>query len=67
MASYPNRNPLRDFGAIRVCVTIALISVTRVEAVVDNEMTGMHIVYVGSFIMSRIEFMRLRRLVKICL
>ena len=39
MASYPNRNPLRDFGPIRVCVTIALISVTRVEAVVDNEMT----------------------------
>jgi hypothetical protein len=39
MASYPNRNTLRGMGAIRVCVTIALISVTRVEAVVDNEMT----------------------------
>jgi len=39
MASYPNRNFLRGFGAIRVCVTIALISVTRVEAVVDNDMT----------------------------
>jgi len=39
MASYRNRKPLRGMGAVRACIVIALIAVTGVQAVVDNEMT----------------------------
>ena len=39
MASFPNRNPLRGMGAVRACFVIALITVTGVQAVVDNQMT----------------------------
>ena len=40
IASFPNRNPLRGMGVVRVCIAIALIFVTGVGAVVvDNQMT----------------------------
>jgi len=39
MASYRNRKSLRGMGAARACIVIALIAVTGVQAVVDNEMT----------------------------